>query len=89
MTSQQLALVGLVQFIVVLFTIWALIDLFRRPAWAFEAAHQSRTLWLVLLVLSLFCTLGIFVVVWYLLRVSSVVRNEQQLGHGPGFPGGH
>jgi hypothetical protein len=86
LSSTQVTLGGIAVFIALLFNLWALIDLLRRPSWAFEAAHVSRTLWILLLVLSWICGIGTLVSIWYLLIVSSKVRNQQQLGRGPGFP---
>ena len=73
---------------VFLFTLWALIDLLRRPHAAFEAAGVSRPLWLVLLILSLFCSVGVFVALWYLVVVAPKVRNQQHVGGRIGFPDG-
>lgn len=86
LTGQQVAgLVGMA--FIFLFTLWAFIDLLRRPARAFEAAGVSRLLWLILLLVSLFCSLGVFVALWYLFLVSPKVRS-QQLVRGIGFPDG-
>jgi hypothetical protein len=38
-------------------------------------------------VLSWVCGIGIFIAIWYLMMVSPRIRNQQQLGRGPGFPG--
>jgi hypothetical protein len=67
--------------------LWALIDMLRRPSWAFEQAEVGRLTWLLLLVLSWVCGIGIFIAIWYLMMVSPRIRNQQQLGRGPGFPG--
>ena len=82
---QIVGIVGAV--FVFLFTLWALIDLLRRPHDAFVSAGVSRPLWLVLLILSLFCTLGVFVALWYLFVVSPKVRAQQHVG-GLHFPDG-
>ena len=79
-----LSLFGLLAFILWL---WALINLLRRPAFAFEAAHISRALWLVLLIGSLFCGLSWLVAIIYLFFVDPRVNNQSQIRRGPGFPG--
>jgi hypothetical protein len=84
-TTEIVAITGAV--FVFLFTLWALIDLLRRPHAAFEAAGVSRPVWLVLLILSLFCSLGVFVAIWYLLMVAPKVH-QQRLGSGLRVPDG-
>jgi hypothetical protein len=85
--SPQQFLVLVIAVFIFLFTFWAFIDLVRRPASAFDAAGVSRPVWLVLLVLSLFCSAGVFVALWYLFVVSPKVRAQQAVG-GIGFPDG-
>jgi hypothetical protein len=77
------SLVGLVLFVLWL---WALVDVLRRPAYAFEAAGVSRGLWVTLLLVSLLCGLAGFVGLVYVFFVRPRLRNQQQLGRGPGFP---
>jgi hypothetical protein len=78
--------VGLVGLIVFALWLWALLDVLRQPRYAFEAAHVNRTLWIVLLVGSLFCGLAWLVAIAYLVFARGKVRNQTQLGRGPGFP---
>jgi hypothetical protein len=46
------------------FAIWAIVDIARRPEWAFRMANADKTLWLVLVaVLLAFCWIADAVVV--------------------------
>jgi uncharacterized membrane protein len=85
LTGQQLigSLVGLVTF---LFTLYALIDALRKPSRAYDAAGVSRTLWIVLLVVSLFIPCGIVLTLWWLFSTGPRVGRQAQIG-GIGFPG--
>jgi hypothetical protein len=86
LTGPQLvgAVVGIIY---LLLTLYALIDALRRPGRAYEAAGVSRTLWVVLLVVSLFVPCGIFVTFWWLISTGPRVHRQAQIG-GIGFPGG-
>lgn len=82
--QQVLGLAALATFLLALY---ALIDLLRRPARAFEAAGVSRVLWLVVLVISLFLPLGVVLTLWWLLITGPKVRSQAKIG-GIGFPDG-
>jgi uncharacterized membrane protein YkvI len=77
---------GIVGLLVFVLWLWALLDVLRQPRYAFEAAHVNRTLWIVLLVGSLFCGFAWLVAIVYLVFPRGRVRNQAQLGGGPGFP---
>ena len=77
---------GVVGFVFFVLWLWALIDVLRQPRYAFEAAHVSRTLWIVLIVGSLFCGLSWLVALVYLVFPRGRIRAQTQLGRGPGFP---
>jgi hypothetical protein len=64
-------------------TIFALVDVLRRPEWAWRAAGQNRTLWLVLTIVALFFgLLGLIVDLIYLLSIRPKVAAAQNRG-GP------
>jgi len=71
-----------------LVNLWALVNVVRRPSFAFESAGKSRMLWLILILVGIFaCNAGIFISLAYLLMVDPQVKRMQ---HEPriGFPGG-
>jgi hypothetical protein len=79
----------LVHLFFLIIEIWALIRCLTRPQWAFDAARISKTLWLMLLIIGLFLPcFGYVFSLWYLFSTDRAVRNQMQLGRGPGFPGG-
>ena len=78
---------GVVGVIIVLLTLYALIDALRRPSRAYEAAGVSKTVWVVLLVISVFVPCGIVVTLWWLISTGPRVHRQAQIG-GIGFPGG-
>jgi hypothetical protein len=77
---------GAVGVLVFLLTLYALIDALRKPSRAYEQAGVSRTLWVVLLILSLFIPCGVFVTMWWLISTGPRVHRQAQIG-GIGFPG--
>ena len=79
---------GVVGVIVLLLTLYALIDALRRPSRAYEAAggQQDPRGWSSL-VISLFVPCGIVVTLWWLISTGPRVHRQAQIG-GIGFPGG-
>ena len=67
-------------------TLYALVDAARKPMRAYEAARVSKTLWVVLLALSLIIPCGIVLVLWWLFSTGPRVNRQAQIG-GIGFPG--
>jgi hypothetical protein len=55
-------------------SLWALLDIARRPAWAWGLSGRNRLLWLTLVLLGT-CSVvgGLLVSGWYLLRVRPVI----------------
>jgi hypothetical protein len=70
-------------------SVWALLDIARRPAWAWGLAGRNRVLWLTLVLLGTCSVIGgILVSGWYLLRVRPVVAAaEGGRVLGPDHPG--
>jgi hypothetical protein len=85
LSGQQLV-AGVVGLVFLLLTLYALFDALRRPMRAYEAAGVSKTLWVILLVISLFVPCGIFVTLWWLISTGPRVHRQAQIG-GIGFPG--
>jgi hypothetical protein len=77
---------GLVGLLYLVLTLWAFIDALRKPTRAYEAAGVSKTLWVVLLLVSLFVPCGILVVLWWLISTGPKVGRQAQIG-SIGFPG--
>lgn len=64
-------------------SLWALIDAAMRPTWAWEAAGQNKTLWIVLNVAGLFVC-GLVIGLVYLLAIRPKVASGQTGGSGGG-----
>jgi hypothetical protein len=64
--------------------IWAAVDAASYPDWAFDAAHTSKVLWIVLPVVGIFmCVVGIVAaVLWFGLFKPRVVEASRR---GPGI----
>jgi uncharacterized membrane protein len=65
-------------------SLWALLDITRRPAWAWGLAGRNRLLWLVLVLLGT-CSIvgGMLVSGWYLLRIRPEVADAEAGRFGP------
>ena len=85
-TGQQI-IAGLVALGVFLLTLYALFDALRRPMRAYETAGVSKTLWVILLVVSLFVPCGVVFTLWWLVSTGPRVHRQAQIG-GIGFPDG-
>jgi hypothetical protein len=73
----------------VVLSIWALVDTLSRPAWAWEASGQNKTLWIILNIVGFFIC-GLVIALIYLLAIRPKVAAAQS-GGGPGggtFGGG-
>lgn len=55
-------------------SVWALLDVARRPAWAWSLAERSQLNWLLGIILGTFLVIaGVVISSWYLLRVRPVI----------------
>ena len=55
-------------------SLWAFLDVARRPGWAWALAGRSRVTWLLLIALGVLTMVGgIVICLWYLLRVRPVI----------------
>jgi len=78
-----------VEAFLLLVNLWALVNVIRRPGYAFEAAGKSRGLWLILILVGiLVCNAGIFISLIYLFMVDPQVKRMEGGGGRIGFPGG-
>ena len=77
-----LVIIGLVVFV---FVLWALIDAATKPTWAWEAAGQNKTLWIVLFVVGLICTglVGLVAAIIYLTSIRPKVLAAAEGGTPP------
>lgn len=51
-------------------SLWALLDVARRPEWAWALAERNRVGWLAAILLGTFITpVGLAISLWYLLKV--------------------
>jgi len=59
-------------------SVWALLDIVSRPAWAFAFLGRSRTVWVVVTVLGTSTIIGGMVfALWYLVRVRPELRDVE------------
>jgi hypothetical protein len=59
-------------------SLWALLDIVSRPAWAWAFLGRNRTLWVVAILLGTSTIVGGMVVaIWYLVRVRPAVRDVE------------
>ena len=55
-------------------TLWAFLDVARRPSWAWALAGRSRVNWLIAIALGVLTMIGgIAISSWYLLRVRPLI----------------
>lgn len=68
--------------------VWGIVDAATRPEWAWQAAGQSKVLWIVLQVIGLFlCLVGVILSVAYLVAIRPQVARQQDLAVPPAPPG--
>jgi len=59
--------------------IWGLVDASSHPAWAWDQAGQSKTLWIVLQAVGvLFCFVGFILSIVYLAAIAPKVRAAER-----------
>jgi Protein of unknown function (DUF2510) len=64
--------------------IWGVVDAASHPAWAWQRAGQSKTLWIVLQAVGvLFCLVGFVFAIVYLATIAPRVRAAQRGQIGP------
>jgi hypothetical protein len=66
-------------------SLWALLDIVARPAWAWAFLGRNRTLWVVAVLLGTSTIVGgMAVAIWYLVRVRPQLRDVEagRLGAG-------
>ena len=84
--GSQETLIVVVGLLTLTFTVWAFVDILKRPGWAWERAGKNRFVWLIVMIIfTLVFNLAFFVSLWYLLFVRPKVRNQQELGRGVGM----
>jgi uncharacterized membrane protein len=60
-------------------SVWALLDVARRPAWAWGLAGRDRVLWMYLILAGILCLpVGICLSAWYLLRVRPIIAGVER-----------
>lgn len=59
-------------------SVWALLDVARRPEWAWALADRNRVWWLAGIMLGTFITpVGLGISLWYLLKVRPVIATVE------------
>ena len=62
-------------------SLWALLDIARRPRWAWALAERRQVAWLAAIMLGVFSVVGGLVISgWYLVRVRPVIA-DAEAGH--------
>jgi len=85
--ATELLIVVLLGVVPLALSIWGLVDASSRPDWAWQRSGQSRTLWIVLLAVSLpMCFVGAVLALVYLLAVRPQLSRQQGAGPSPGTP---
>lgn len=60
-------------------SLWAFLDVTRRPGWAWALAGRSRITWMILIALGVLTMIGgIAICCWYLLRVRPVIAAAEE-----------
>lgn len=61
------------------FSLWALLDAARRPAWAWSLAGRSQLVWMTALGFGLFLLfVGAGIAAWYLMRVRPAIARVER-----------
>ena len=62
-------------------TTWGVLDVARRPQWAWALANRSQLAWMAALLFGAFTLLGgMGISIWYLLKVRPIIAAAEQ-GH--------
>lgn len=60
-------------------SLWALLDVARRPAWAWALAGRSQVAWMAGILLATFTVvIGLGVSLWYLLKIRPVIADAEE-----------
>jgi len=72
----EFVVIAIVSIVVLVFPVWALVDAVMRRPQDFDRIGQSRTTWIVLLLLGVFCfgIVGAVLGIYYLLSVRPKLR---------------
>jgi hypothetical protein len=71
-------LIVIVVLVAVAVPLWAVVDAASRPASAFFGAGSNKTIWIVVIVVSWFIGLGLFLGGFYLLFTRPKVRRQME-----------
>ncbi|MHB8680528.1 MAG: DUF2510 domain-containing protein [Acidimicrobiales bacterium] len=77
---------GLLWLVALVFGIWCLVDMARRPSWQWEQARSNKVLWIVLEAITLIGLLAIVVGVLYLIVVRPRLVAAEQQGQSATWP---
>jgi len=73
------ALAVLVSALPLTLSIWALLDVARRPAWAWGLSGRDRVLWMFLILVGILCVpVGVAISCWYLVRVRPIIAGVER-----------
>ena len=60
-------------------SLWALLDVARRPAWAWALAERSQVAWMAGILIATFTlVIGLGVSLWYLLKVRPLIAAAEE-----------
>jgi len=60
-------------------SVWAMLDVARRPEWAWALADRNRVGWLAAILLGTFITpVGLAVSLWYLVKVRPKIADAEE-----------
>jgi hypothetical protein len=71
-------LIVIVVLVAIAVPLWAVVDAASRPASAFFGAGSNKTIWIVVIVVSWFIGLGLFLGGFYLLFTRPKVRGQME-----------
>ena len=86
-TNTALTIYGIFALIGLLLVIGAFVSALRTPAWVWNEADSSKSMWILILIVSVVLGLGVFGAVIYFFFPQPKLRRMKHQGPPMGFPG--